>query len=360
MITRNRKSGFTLIELLVVIAIIAVLIALRLPAVQMAREAARRTQCRNNPKQIGLALHNYHDAHSVFPPGGIWPGVPNPLWSSPAFNWHKTPGAFALLLPYIDGAAVYNSWNYFCADGVGTGVFNVLEHQIQSTATRQQMEWLLCPSDPGLRQGAFDSAVSTSSAQAAVGDNNYRFSSGNRISQRINNGPFMNGMYSARDILDGTAFTAFASERNKGGQGQLPHYMRDMNNVPCGATCNDIDPVGIVQATQNLYNACKAASGPLGNDLLGFDNWHRAYHHSTIYNHVYPPNARFFDCCHLCGFNDLDSEETIISARSYHPGGVNVLMGDGNVRFVGDSIDEAIWRAVGSRNGQETVDNTAF
>src|SRR5262245_28330257 len=103
-----RPTAFTLIELLVVIAIIAVLIALLLPAVQMAREAARRTQCRNHLKQIGLALHNYHDTFGLFPPGGIWPQNSNPAWSWDEWNWHKTPGAFVLILPYLDARAVYN------------------------------------------------------------------------------------------------------------------------------------------------------------------------------------------------------------------------------------------------------------
>src|SRR3954451_15240789 len=93
------KRGFTLIELLVVIAIIAVLIALLLPAVQQAREAARRTQCRNNLKQIGLALHNYHDAHKIFPPGETSNGTDDPLYGH---------GPGVDILPYIDQATVYN------------------------------------------------------------------------------------------------------------------------------------------------------------------------------------------------------------------------------------------------------------
>ena len=105
---RRQKRGFTLIELLVVIAIIAILISLLLPAVQQAREAARRTQCRNNLHQIGLALHNYHDAIGMFPLGGTYS-------IGPGFSW------LALILPYTDEAAIYNSINFSlnCEDPSG-------------------------------------------------------------------------------------------------------------------------------------------------------------------------------------------------------------------------------------------------
>lgn len=361
----KRRIGFTLIELLVVIAIIAVLIALLLPAVQMAREAARRTQCRNHMKQIGLALHNYHDAHGVFPPPGVWPSNTNPAWSSPLWNWHKTPGAFVLLLPYIDSASVYNAWNQQCGNGVDGGIIDAggLAFAVQSTASRQQLEWLLCPSDPQLRIGSFDSVVNISTNQPAIGDNNYRLNTGNHHSNQINNGPFTSrAVYSSRDMLDGLAFTSFASERSKGSQGILPNdHRRDMTNVACGAACdhNSNLATNAIRA-QNLYNFCKPLNTPIGANLLGFNNWHRGYYFSTLYNHIYAPNANAFDCCNNCGFPGGDGEETIMTARSYHSGGVNVLMGDGQVRFVSDGVDEKIWRSIASRNGQETIDNSAF
>jgi prepilin-type N-terminal cleavage/methylation domain-containing protein/prepilin-type processing-associated H-X9-DG protein len=363
-----RRSAFTLIELLVVIAIIAVLIALLLPAVQMAREAARRTQCRNHLKQIGLALHNYHDANGVFPPVGIYPtgaapNPENPSWSSPLWNWHHTPGTFLFLLPYVEESKIYNAWNHQVSDGVDGGTISLLPFQIQSTATRQQLEWLLCPSDPQLRIGVFSAAVNTSTDQPAVGDNNYRFNTGSQHAQNNNTGPFTSrAIYSVRDILDGTANTAFASERNKGSQGILPNeYKRDMTNVACGGPCDSNGNLVTNETrAQALFDSCRNTITPIGANLLGFNNWHRGYYFSTLYNHVYTPNFTAFDCCNNCGFPGGDSEESIITARSYHPGGVNVLMGDGQVRFVGDGVDRAVWRAIATRNFQEPIDNTAF
>lgn len=359
----NRRRAFTLIELLVVIAIIAVLIALLLPAVQMAREAARRSQCRNNLKQIGLALHNYLDANSVFPIPGVWPANSNPPWTAAEFNWHKTPGAYMLLMPYIEGANVYNSWNTTAADGVDNGTITLYAFQVQSTASRQQLEWLLCPSDPQIRIAPFVSTVSTSTDQPAVGDNNYRFNTGNQHSNQHNNGPFTSrACFSSRDMLDGLANTAFGSERSKGSQGIMPnHYSRDMLNVACGAGCDHSSNLQTneVQA-RNLRDFCKPLNTPIGANLLGFNNWHRGFYFSTLYNHIYTPNAPYFDCCNDCGFPGGDTEEAIMTARSYHAGGVNVLMGDGTVRFVSDGVAETIWSAIGSRNGSETVANNAF
>ena len=364
----SRRLGFTLIELLVVIAIIAVLIALLLPAVQMAREAARRTQCRNNLKQIGLGLHNYLDTHSVFPPVGIYPGTPNPVWSSitPLWNWHHEPDAFLLILPYIDGAAIYNAWNNSVGDGVDNGVADLLAFQIQSTATRQQVEWLLCPSDPQIRQGAFNIAVVAATNDAAIGDNNYRLNTGNQHSSRFNTGPFTSrAVYSTRDILDGTANTAFGSERSKGSLGLLDNsFQRDMLNVPaCAACAQSSNLAANAVATQAQSDYCKSmdlTTAALGTNRLGTDNWHRSFYFSTLYNHIFTPNARYWDCCNACGFNGGESEESVITARSYHSGGVNLLMGDGQVRFVSDGVDEKIWRGIGSRNGQETIDNNLF
>ncbi len=379
----TRRRAFTLIELLVVIAIIAVLIALLLPAVQMAREAARRTQCRNHLKQIGLGLHNYHDAHGVFPMGAQAEPEGNlttpVVWSG--MRWLNSPGAFVGILPYMEEAALYNNWNIqFSGDnnnGTGAGfVYPGFEaRSVQTTVMRQQLEWLLCPSDPYLRKAAFNQAVSTANFQASEGDNNYRFNVGTWHRTDFNNGPFNDrSAFKTRDILDGTANTAFVSERNKGTDSvetadHRTAFVYYPSASPC-AGCNSTNLNNTPAATQALYLECRSRQllpvpgfAPLDADQfrLGFDNWARGRFTGTLYNHVYTPNAVFFDCCNSCdSIPNTDSEEAIITARSFHPGGVNVLMGDGQVRFVSSGVDETVWRAVGTRDRAEVVSNTAF
>jgi prepilin-type N-terminal cleavage/methylation domain-containing protein/prepilin-type processing-associated H-X9-DG protein len=363
----HRPKGFTLIELLVVIAIIAVLIALLLPAVQMAREAARRTQCRNHLKQIGLAMHNYHDAHGVFPMGAQAEPEGSvaapPAWSD--HRWLNSPGAFVGLLPYIEGGTLYNSWNIKFSGDNNPAV----PRAVQTTTMRQQPGWLLCPSDPNVRVAAFSQAVGTGNYQASEGDSNYRFNVGSMHRCDFNNGPFNDrNAYGVRDISDGTANTAFVSERNKGtdaGGVSRADHTTALVTSSCGTPCDgSSNLVTNAVRTENLYRDCitlRLQTTDVDLFRLGFDNWARGRFTGTLYNHVYAPNATYFDCMNLGdAIPNTDGEEAIITARSYHPGGVNLLMGDGQVRFVGSGVDEKIWRAIGTRNGQEVVDNTSF
>ena len=187
----KRVSGFTLIELLVVIAIIAVLIALLLPAVQQAREAARRTQCRNNLHQLGLALHNYHDAIMCFPSGYVGRSGATAGWA-----WG------AMLLPYLDETAVYNSSNFSVpCDNVATS------NNVNRTATGQALTQFLCPSDPNVTMDTawYDEPHSLS---------NYLPCSG---SSGIGSWPssgvfFLNSRVRIRDIRDGTSNTIVIGE----------------------------------------------------------------------------------------------------------------------------------------------------
>src|SRR5690242_16096716 len=166
-----RRRGFTLIELLVVIAIIAVLIALLLPAVQAAREAARRIQCTNNMKQIGLALHNYHSTHNVFAMGcsaGMYdpPGTP---WSV-----KQNLSALALLLPFLEQQQVYNSINFnFGADEFEPISSRSLTASIQATATNSSIKAFQCPSDPLAGQPDYQGTTNTNNYYASVGTTMY-------------------------------------------------------------------------------------------------------------------------------------------------------------------------------------------
>jgi prepilin-type N-terminal cleavage/methylation domain-containing protein len=156
-----RSHGFTLIELLVVIAIIAVLIALLLPAVQQAREAARRTQCKNNLKQIGLAMHNYHSSFDVLPPGMIFPGMVNDAFANQigqTFILNHT--AWTLLLPYLDQQNLYNQFNLSVAsndaDNAGNSISPAGDYRINLPATQTLVQVFLCPSDPNVVLTTYD------------------------------------------------------------------------------------------------------------------------------------------------------------------------------------------------------------
>jgi len=186
------KRGFTLIELLVVIAIIAVLIALLLPAVQQAREAARRSQCKNNLKQIGLAIHNYEGTHSVFPPGSSY--------NNNADDPRNCISAFAFILPYLEQAALYQKWNFDFAQQASQN----------AEANRTPVAAYFCPTRPRTSRNA------TNSARDALGDYALSAGSGHTNSSLPANskGLFhMNSSISFRDVTDGVSNTLMIGEK---------------------------------------------------------------------------------------------------------------------------------------------------
>jgi prepilin-type N-terminal cleavage/methylation domain-containing protein/prepilin-type processing-associated H-X9-DG protein len=347
---KRRVSGFTLIELLVVIAIIAVLIALLLPAVQMAREAARRTQCRNNLKQIGLAMHNYHATYAM------WPG------SNMQWNWD---GAYltgkwnplAHMLPYLENDAIANSLNYNTNPNPWgqSGAFNT-----NTTSVWQRIEVFLCPSDTSKISGAERPG------------NNYRFSFGTLpAGQRGGDGFFwMNAPgrrgRSERDILDGTSNTAAYSERLQ--PPGVTGIRTDRNRFLCAAPSPSW---GGSKADLILTNSvCENTNAPMTQNVsrcdqgLGWSTnydarggfWGLANHGSTGYNHVMTPNKK---SCSVSG-SWGNSGSGAVTASSNHPGGVNVVFGDGSVRFVSDNVDLETWWALGTINGQEAISNNSF
>ena len=333
----RRRIGFTLIELLVVIAIIAVLIALLLPAVQAAREAARRMQCVNNLKQVGLALHNYHASWNGFPVGFLYAyqGVlPN---SSPLqYRW----SVLAQMAPFLEEANLFNALNFnFPVAHMPTGGPTPFwpYFEANTTVMATQVAMFLCPSD-----GAPPPAVGT-------GPTNYAFCSGdgsNGGDATNANGAFILGpSESVANITDGTSQTAAASEQSLGIAGPYSQTTPTPIPLPWSRAMARVVAAPLTDAT------CAVAGN--GWLLNKGSSWWDGNYQNALYNHYLPPNANRPDCIvyHNPGWK---------AARSYHPGGVNLLYCDGYVAFTKDTVNLGVWRAISTRAGGEVVSADGF
>ena len=381
----RRKGAFTLVELLVVIAIIGILIALLLPAVQAARAAAQRTQCSNSLKQIGLGVCNHESAKKSYPPGRKLPdwsngtagytsytGVveTNPLTKTGFYSVHTW------LLPFMEEKAIYDLIDF--TKPISTKMCSGAGLPPSSTpvnpnfgAYNAAAKLFLCPSDPN--------------TEAGISENNYRYNFGgstpyagwvstsNPTVTDISggNGAFTIGKsLRTKDFPDGLSKTAFFSERNKGINGTAgtdKATKDDIITMPTRSTTLSMIPANDVAV---MFKDCSTnyTGAPSSFDFLatgrwdtthvasGFtftDGWPIGSYASTMYNHVAPPNWQGEDCGNLSAIVDTPGEHGIVSARSRHSGGVNVCFGDGHVSFINENIDLNIWRALGSRNGQE-------
>ncbi len=314
MILRESRRGFTLIELLVVIAIIGVLIALLLPAVQAAREAARRAQCTNNLKQIGLAAHNYHDRVGALPGAELAQGVTS-------FS------ALSHLLPGLELGNQYNALNFSLPNSDPSN----------ATVAFVAVSSFICPSDVN------NSALASIGAQT-----NYMADMGSWIVWMSATGPNVglmppNGVFYGNsatrfaDVIDGLSNTGFFSERILAdGNNAVVSPIADVFFSPAAPTTID-DAVTLCRAldVNNLSNQFPLFMGA---------PWVNGQH---VFLHVTGPNTR------SCGF--FAALRAVMPASSRHPGGVNVLMGDGSVRFIKDGISVPTWRALGTVAGGEIV-----
>jgi prepilin-type processing-associated H-X9-DG protein/prepilin-type N-terminal cleavage/methylation domain-containing protein len=332
---RETRLAFTLIELIAVLGIISVLVSMFLPAVQSAREAARRMRCQNNLKQLGLASQGYLGANDCFPPAVTM--LTNKYYG----------GYFSTqvhLLPYLDGSATYNAINF----PVGTwptntlGVFpswgNVRQaNRANSTAMNQPMGGFLCPSDGGPMWESGNNYRGNVGVGPGWGTSAERPDSGNGIFPEAR-------VVRASQVPDGLSHTAEFSER-----------LRGSGHTASLDPERDVFQTSAVFYTANqMLTACQAAARPgntAGNVRTGL-RWFWTGRDNTLYNHAQVPNGRIPDCAYGGSLPARD----MATARSRHPGGVNVLMGDGSVRFTLETISQPIWRAIGTRNGGEIVE----
>ena len=368
---RHRQRAFTLIELLVVIAIIGVLIALLLPAVQAAREAARRAQCNNNLKQIGIALHNYHSSVNSFPVGFLFPGVPSPTGSNaqgiPDLHWRWS--VLAQRSPYLEQVAVYNAINFHWPIAPGPGASGPFAgfpaykpFPVNTTAMTTKVGVFLCPSDGADPHATLPDGVSD------FGPTNYHFCAGDGqpgsghvgdAGDITNGAPPADGAFilgppqSMATLLDGSSGTVAGSE-------QLIGPAAGTITTVAGAGSGPSDP---------RRGAVFVATAPLPDLPAGGCNtmiagwrldkgyaWWDGDYRSGLYNHYLSPNSKIYDCWQSSPPHD----PAIKAARSNHPGGVNVLFCDGHSAFVKDGISLANWRAISTRASGEIVSGDAY
>lgn len=303
--------GFTLVELLVVIAIIGILVGLLLPAVQSAREAARRMQCTNNLKQLALACHNFHDTYRKFPSGGLQPTVT----AGSQFS------VLAQLLPFIEQSNVYNRID--------------LRVPVQDAANAAARDTVIgtftCPSES--RANPMPSLGAPTNYVSNTGSMPFFVIPG----QTLFSGVFyVNATLRFADLTDGTSHTALFSER----------LMADGSNGLVSPVEDVFFHPGNPATADDAHNLC------LGLDITNLANQFPLFmgapwmHHQHRYQHISPPNGR------SCGFFMVG--KSTMPASSRHPGGVNVALADGSVAFIPSTVDLLTWRAIGTRNGGES------
>ena len=321
------------------IAIVAILIGLLLPAVQRIREAAARTKCANNLKQIGLAVYGFHDVNGFLPPNGSWQTAISPVaFAGVSYSVH------ARILPFIEQSSVYQKVNL----NINAGS--------QPAVVGQRIPTYMCPIDPN--DHPTTGAVPTFPTTYGAGW-------GDWFTENYQTGQFGNGAFPGvsfpskgslriSDITDGTSATVGFAEVKAFG----PMVILDAN---VGVIPIPSAPAG-VSVLGGSFNA------PFAGEANGHISWAEGFGNYTSVTFTFSPNSdvpyvnpddgRTYDVD--WGIGGSDYCYTAVTARSYHPGGVNTLVMDGSVHFITNSISQATWRAVGTRNGGEVVDLSGY
>ena len=314
---RHQRSAFTLIEILVVIAIIAILIGLLIPAVQAARASARRMQCSNHLKQIGLATHQYLEAYQVFPSGS------NGL----VYSMHSA------LLPYLEQNQMYH--------GINFNQVSSSEQFRNSTLSYTATAFFWCPSDP-------IPASSYARPTLFPGFTNYAVNLGDDADARQLNG-FMGSVGNTEpgQFIDGLSSTVQMSEflvgrRDQAERSRSIYVPQDFKTGP-------------VTGYEAFATRCRGLMDYDANlNMIKGEMWLVGHRPNTLYNHLLPPNQP--SCSNVTGSNPASAT----TASSLHSGGVNALFADGHVQFVKETVNATIWRAIATRNGREAISSNDF
>lgn len=338
--TKEKRAGFTLIELLVVIAIISVLISLLLPAVQSAREAARRMSCANNLKQLGLAMHQYENTNGAFPPSVVLSSN-----NAGSVNWFGGWSAQARVLPYLEQGSTYGAVNFDVS----------YSNPVNTTVSSLTIAAFICPSEVKPEPALHGSNL--------IGVLNYGVNMGDWYVWGGASGPDSKGLFTVNrsrtiaTITDGLSNTLMMSEVKA-----YQAYYRDGGSIsgltPTSLPSPNVDPASI---TSQYFSATAPKTS-------GHTEWVDGHAHQAGFTTAFPPNKKILGSSNRNIDVDLTTTREVnggptfasITSRSYHPGGVQILKADGSVQFISETISGDIWRALGSIRGGELISADSY